>query len=156
MILAIDPGTTQSAYVVWDGETISEFGLLENGELKDLFIWVSALCQTAVIEQVKSYGMPVGESIFETVYWSGRFTEALENWGVAVNRIPRLDVKMHLCHTTRAKDSNITQALVDRFAPGVRNKGKGIKADPGFFYGFRRDVWQAFAVAVTYHDLNAN
>ena len=40
------------------------------------------------------------------------------------------------------------QALVDRFAPGQPNHGKGTKAEPGFFYGFRADVWQAFALAV--------
>jgi len=37
---------------------------------------------------------------------------------------------------------------VDRFAPGESNHGKGTKAEPGWFYGFAKDVWQATALAV--------
>ena len=66
---------------------------------------------------------------------------------------PRIQVKQHICHDSRAKDSNIIQALVDRFAYGERNRGKGTKKEPGFFYGFKADVWQAFALAVTWYDL---
>ena len=68
--------------------------------------------------------------------------------------MPRLKVKQHICHDSRAKDSNIIQALVDRFAYGQRNRGKGIKKEPGFFYGFKADIWQAFALAVTFFDQN--
>ena len=46
----------------------------------------------------------------------------------------------------RAKDSNIRQALIDRF--GV----VGTKKNPGWFYGVSKDVWAAIAVGVTYHD----
>ncbi|KHD34036.1 hypothetical protein NL50_18035, partial [Clostridium acetobutylicum] len=67
--------------------------------------------------------------------------------------IYRKDEKMNLCHSMKANDSTITQALVDRFAYGVRNHGKGTKKEPGWFYGFKKDIWQAYAVGVTYFDM---
>lgn len=67
-------------------------------------------------------------------------------------RIYRRDEKLCLCGTMAARDANIIQALVDRYAPGQPNRGKGTKKCPGFFYGFHADVWQAMAVAVTYFD----
>ncbi len=96
-------------------------------------------------------------SVFETVYWSGRFAEFVnQTCGMWVDRMPRMDVKMHLCRSPRAKDSNIMQALIDRYALNVRNRGKGTKAAPGFFYGFKSDIWAAFALAVTYYDLKVS
>jgi hypothetical protein len=47
----------------------------------------------------------------------------------------------------KAKDGNIRQALIDRFGP------VGTKKNPGWFYGFSGDVWQAYAVGVTYADM---
>jgi len=64
----------------------------------------------------------------------------------------RRDVKLNLCGSARAKASNIIQALVDRFASGEPNYGKGTKKTPGWFYGFKADVWQAYALGVTYID----
>ena len=65
-----------------------------------------------------------------------------------------LQEKLAICHSPRANDATIRQALIDRFAPGTPNKGKGTKKEPGWFYGFRADIWQAYAVGVTWADLN--
>ena len=59
----------------------------------------------------------------------------------------RKDEKINLCGNMKAKDSNIRQALIDRF--GV----VGTKKNPGWFYGVSKDVWQAIAVGVTYYDM---
>jgi len=151
--IAIDPGSTQSAYVIWDGIKIIEKEIIRNQALLFLLIKMSknkSLWDTPlVIEQIKSYGMAVGATVFDTVFWSGRFYQV---WKSDRHLMPRLEVKKHICHNGLAKDSNITQALIDRFAYGVRNKGKGVKKDPGFFYGFSKDIWQAFALAVTWFD----
>ena len=99
--------------------------------------------------------MPVGKSIFETVYWTGRFCASYDTANMPkryADRMPRKDVKMHLCQSMRAKDSTVSQALVDRFAPFEKNKGKGTKRNPGFFYGFKSDIWSAMALAVTFFD----
>ena len=152
-IMAIDPGNVESAYVVWDGCVIHSFGKVLNDEMLQLL--ESTVFDSVVIEQIKSYGMAVGESIFETCVWSGRFMQKVIHT-VSVNRIPRQEIKLHICKSSKAKDANVIQALIDRFAGDVSNKGKGTKKDPGFFYGFAKDVWQAFAVAVTYYDKYIN
>ena len=66
--------------------------------------------------------------------------------------IYRREVKINLCESLKANDSNIIQALIDRFAPNTSNKGKGTKKNQGWFYGFSKDIWQSYAVAVTYLD----
>lgn len=69
-----------------------------------------------------------------------------------MQKIFRREEKLYLCGRASAKDVNIRQALVDRYAPGQPNFGKGTKKNPGFFYGFSADMWAAMAVAVTYFD----
>lgn len=65
--------------------------------------------------------MAVGETVFETCVWVGRFIEAVSNYDIEYTKIYRKDEKMNLCQSMRAKDSNIRQALIDRFGI-VRNK----------------------------------
>jgi len=152
LILAIDPGNVESAYVVLD-ENLKpvEFGKWENNRLAFcLFdIILEHKIKHVAIEMIASYGMAVGESVFNTCVWVGRLTErAYSNVIVdKVTYIYRKDEKINLCHTMKAKDGNIRQALIDRF--GV----VGTKKSPGWFYGVSKDVWAAIAVGVTYHDM---
>ena len=154
-VLAIDPGDTESAYVVINATTCEplEFGKIANKDLRDR-IWTSHPTQKiagdlTAIEMIASYGMPVGAEVFETCVWIGRFHTAVEiSTGDEPTLVKRLPVKIHHCHSSKAKDSNVTQALVDRFTPGQPNFGNGTKATPGWFYGFAKDVWQAYALAV--------
>lgn len=151
VILAIDPGTVQSAWVLYDAEDgILSKGIEENrfllGALREGLGTIGAV---AVIEQVASYGMAVGAEVFETVFWSGKFAEAL--YPTPVHRITRKAVTLALCHSARAKDSNVRQALIDRFGGPL---AVGRKASPGALYGISRDLWAALAVAVVWSDLN--
>ena len=157
-IFAIDPGTTHSGYVVveHDGREITRVlsrGKLPNEELMRQLPYNVGHAEI-VVEMVASYGMAVGREVFETCVWIGRF---LQLGAVLPERQPRhivyrIEEKEALCHNSRAKDANIVQALVDRYAYGQPNHGKGTKASPGFFYGFSKDAWQAMAVAVTWLD----
>ncbi len=157
-VLAIDPGNTESAYVLIGSDyRPAYFDKMPNEDLRSALRY-NALgnADHIAIEMVASYGMSVGADVFETCVWIGRFAESLHvRTGQPPLLVKRHPVKMHLCHNTTARDSNIKQALVDRFASGVRNHGKGTKADPGWFYGFHRDIWQAYALAVYVADMAA-
>ena len=148
IVIAIDPGPVQSAILTWNGELIGVKEIEKNGNVLHLLSEMSVINHHLVIERVASYGMPVGVDVFETVYWTGRFVQRFKtaNPESPATRMPRMDVKMHICQNSRAKDSNIRQALIDRFGP------PGSKKAPGLTYGLKKDLWQAFAVAVTYFD----
>ena len=155
MILAIDPGNEKSAFVII-GRDLRPIEF-EKAENKELLARIPRLLDrygdlSLAIEMVASYGMPVGVSVFETCVWIGRLWQVC----IALPRkalVYRMDEKLCLCHDSRAKDANIRQALIDRFAPNTPNGGKGTKKAPGWFYGFSADVWQAYAVGVTYADM---
>ncbi|NUR82195.1 MAG: hypothetical protein HOQ21_17425, partial [Dermatophilaceae bacterium] len=150
-VLAIDPGNVESGYALIDADTrapikvdkVHNRDLLEM--LEDNEFELSLIYDRGAIEMIASYGMAVGKEVFETCVWIGRFQQAAE---IGMRLVYRCDVKLHHCHSAKAKDANIAQALIDRFASGEPNRGKGTKAAPGFFYGFRADIWQAYALAV--------
>lgn len=151
MILAIDPGNILSGYVVLDGDLRPvEFGKVDNYELKESLLDIinRYRIRNVAIECIASYGMSVGQTVFDTCIWIGRLTEKIVSHIDIddVTYISRKDEKMNLCYTMKAKDSNIRQALIDRF--GV----VGTKKEKGWFYGVSKDVWSAIAVGVTYHD----
>lgn len=154
-ILAVDPGPTESAYCLIDAETRQplEHRKIPNRSLAAYLIFSNP--DTVAIEMISSYGMAVGAEVFDTCVWIGRFDQVCRDQGVEAQLVKRGLVKMHLCHSTRANDSNIRQALVDRFSPGQANHGKGTKAAPGWFHGFAADVWAAYALAVYVADLAA-
>lgn len=147
---AVDPGTLQSALVVvrrsgpFGIEVLSADTLL-NAALLDR-LPQALFGSTLVLEQIASFGMPVGAEVFETVFWTGRFYEA---WPAAASRyrLPRSAIKMHLCQSMRAKDSNIRQALADRFGG---SNAWGTKRAPGPLYGVKGHEMAALAVAVTW------
>lgn len=155
-ILAIDPGNVQSAYCLIDEEyRIIEAAKAPNIEVQQA---IDRIAQNddveVVIEKVACYGMPVGKEVFDTCEWIGRFAEQLHNYwpGYEAKYIYRQEEKKLICHSMTAADSNIRRALIDRFAKFDFKNGKGTKKEPDFFYGFKADMWAAFAVGVTYLD----
>lgn len=155
-IIGIDPGNKESGYAVIEMPDFKlvEFRKLPNENLlrmlKGLGCWVA---DKIAIEMVGCYGMPVGKDIFETCVWIGRFEQVLRDGGYDINYIYRKDEKMCLCESMKAKDSNIRQSLINRYAKHDFKNGKGVKKNPDVFYGVSKDVWQAIAVAVTYWDM---
>ena len=146
-VLAIDPGNRQSAWCMIDVETLRPL-FFDKEENQVVLTAVQHIpYDSIVIERVASYGMAVGRDVFETCEWVGRFTQAAR---VPPDYVYRQEEKLHICGDSRAKDTNIRRALIDRFAQHDLKNGKGTKKNPDWFYGFSADVWAAYAVGITY------
>ncbi len=156
-VLAIDPGSEQSGYVVYDGEKLLCFGLASN---TDVVHGLSSLIRGyqheptkishLAIEFPRARGMLASNDLFVTCRWVGRFAQKYYECSpyAPVTFVDRKDVKMCICESPRAKDTNIRQALIDRW--GGKAKAIGLKATPGPLYGVKKDIWSALAVAVTW------
>lgn len=158
MVLAIDPGTRESGFVVWNGSKVIESGVAANDlMLRNIARLLAEGSEILAIEQIGHYGrgMPAGKEVFDTCRWIGRFTQ---HWiDVCAEKYPdrwgntycvlRPSVKTHLCGTPRAKDPNVRQAVFDRL-------GKpGTKREPGVTYGVTSHAVQALALALYVSDM---
>jgi hypothetical protein len=148
-ILAIDPGPVQSALVLLGPDRkILDASIKSNEKVAHLLRGGHRAFgfPHVAIEMIASYGMPVGAEVIETCCWIGRFEEAYVHKDL-MSRHFRKDIKLHLCGSSRARDSNVRQALVDYLGP------PGTKKNPGPTYGIKKDMWAALAVAVYAHNL---
>lgn len=159
-VIAIDPGTMASGVCIVRKDDFKPmaFGKLPNGRL---MMWIDSLLiemsiaekdAEAVIERMESHGQMVGSDTFITCEFIGYFTAKLEYMGLPVSYVKRFEEKRLFGHN----DAEIKRSLVDRFAYGQPNFGKGTKKEPGWFHGFKEDIWSAYAVAVTYIDREAS
>lgn len=140
-VIAIDPGTNESAILVWSGKVeLSQF--LPNTDIMELARGkLIGAGREVAIEMVACYGMPVGKEVFETCLMIGKLIEAFSSRGLKCSLFYRKDIKLYLCGSARAKDANIRQALIDKL--GV----VGTKKAPGPLYGISGHLWSALAVA---------
>lgn len=141
IILAVDPGTSLSGYLVMDTDTyeIIDKGKVENDVLTGMV--KTGYFDMLAIEGFQSFGMPVGKEVFDTAYYIGRLLQIAEDLGSKTRMVYRSDIKMHHCHTLMAKDANIRQVMLDRFG------AQGTKKSPGKTYGISKDIWSALAIA---------
>ena len=180
-LLAIDPGTKESAYVVMrDDYSATEHAKVQNQKLLDLitlgdFDVMVVECMEARTLNVKlkrgKDGKPlpmpmqkVGMETYEACYWIGRFMEAAYRRNMAVHRVYRSEERSTLVPSKKNKlpplpapvpksiDAQVRMALIRRFARHDRKNGKGRKNCPDVFYGFKTDMWNAFAVGVVHLD----
>ena len=158
-VLFIDPGSEQSGWVLYDvvGQGIMHHGLSQNDNVRKV-LYEERSCQHIgyehiVIEVPQPRGQMMTTQLVTTIIWIGRFIEA---WRGEWEAMDRAVVKMHLCGRTTAKDSNVRQALIDRFPQtgGGKTPSIGTKKQPGPLYGVKKDIWSALAMAVTWVDQN--
>jgi hypothetical protein len=153
VILAIDPGTTESGWCQFDGK-VQGSGVWPNSVLLAAVEGrprVGTIClafDSLAIEMFTSYGGRVGREVFETLVWIGRFQQAWYD-PEAAKLIYRKDVVAHLLpppkrqYKFRSTDANIRQAIIDKLGP------IGTKAQPGPLYGVKSHAWAAVGVALT-------
>ena len=162
--MAIDPGTTESAYVTFNTHSL---GVLECGKIpnEDMITKIAVNRPLKLlIEMIKSYGMPMGDTTIKTCVWIGRF---IQEHGGQVELIPRKTIVSELCKRVTAGDRNLRQALIDYFTEhrgnelgGGATPVVGTKKAPGPLYGVKKDIWSALALAVIwterlkYSDMN--
>jgi len=155
-IFAIDPGPEKSGIVYYIEETGSlNHGAVENNYdvLKHLEDFQHLSNPHIVIEDVSHFGMPAGKSLFDTAKWIGRFTQ---KWYTLTRQEPvlikRPTIKSVICNSTKAKDANVRQALIDRFPAtgGGKTPQIGTKTSPGPLLNVKSHTWSALAVAITY------
>lgn len=148
LILSIDPGNEKTGYALMRGKNVGKFGVEENWDMLSFISENSDTIDILAYEMIASYGMPVGKDIFQTCLWIGRFIQEFEKESVPIYR---KDVKLHLCGTFRAKDSNIRQAIIDKYSPegGGKTPQVGTKSKPGPLYGVNSHIWPAIGVGLT-------
>ena len=139
-VLAIDPGTTKSAFILWDGGRVHNLGIIENTALLHLFSSGDLMpYDFAAIERMANMGQRVGEEVMATVWWSGRFYEALSR-KTEVIRPYRTSIKKYL-GCGRGKDKHVRAALIDKHGVVGTTKNKGR------LFGISSHLWAALAVA---------
>src|SRR3990167_10442634 len=93
-IIGIDPGTSESAWVMVQATTPLAHAKERNSELLDSLRGGFNPADLVAIEMIASYGMPVGREVFETCLLIGRMVEAWEARGGTVRLVYRREVKL--------------------------------------------------------------
>lgn len=172
-IMAIDPGTTESAYVILDDQyQIISADKVGNDVVLSIIADAPGL-DAVIIEDIEprysstdrsAAGAVMGQSTIETIKAFGRFSWQASLRGLMVGSIFRRDERSCLIPTKRNglpplpetapkhADGQIRASLIRRFARHDQERGRGTKANPDTFYNFRGDMWQAMAVGVTWLD----
>lgn len=158
-VYAVDPGSAFSAIVALDmSERLPAITMAEKWANKDLldFLWQHENDGSVlVLEEVCGMGMAVGQEVFDTVFWTGRFVEA---WEGRWDRVTRNEVKVNLCGSARANDANVRKALIDRWGgpEAAQRATKGSKKKPAKQAGplgtLAEDTWSSLAVGLTWRD----
>ena len=177
-VLAVDPGTFESGVLWYSSEgKIHLPDIMENEKVFECLVFPppeilrESRAGTLAIEAIACYGEAIGVETLETELLIGRLAQAwlgntavriLRHTELATKRIKTLlgangkkvilvyrkEVCSHLCNTANAKDTNVHQAIVDRYGPSM-SKAKGTKKNPGLLFGIRSHLWSTLGVAIT-------
>lgn len=143
-ILAIDPGTTRSAWVWMSDGVIGMRGIDANDDVREQLIGLRHHQTVVVIEDIEPRQQPLGREVADTLRWIGRFMEAARP--LPVHLVTRRAVTAHhVDGGTRYADKRIRAALIDRYGAGSERKG-------GPLHGIVKDLWSALAIGLYWAD----
>lgn len=142
-VLAIDPGTHESGFCLFDGRVISS-GVMPNEDL--LKVVHDDRSDILAIEGFKARGNVIDNNCVQTIRWEGRFLQA---WGSPddVVLVPRQEVKKALGLPGSSNDTKVNARLRELVGD------KGTKASPGPTYGVVSHAWAALGVAYAAHKM---
>ena len=176
MQLFIDPGSTQSGYVIIDerDNSIVGSGKLDNSILMGM---IDEFKSAVIIETPYPRGQTPSWQLFETCIWIGRMKQIALDQHIPVHHMDRNDVKRHIAGGTRAKDGDIRRAVIARYGgePALKRgkckqcKGRGTvrkitcssckgsgRVTKGVLADITADAWQALAMAITYREIGVS
>jgi len=156
-VLAIDPGSEQSALVWFDAAMQRPVNAADgpNEYIRDLLLIHRAMNDLLIIELTKPYTRQtknghayVPTEVQTAAFEAGRMAEA---WGKDFELMTRTDVKKWLLGRATGTDANVRDCLYDRYG-GSRKAAVGTKKQPGPLHGIVKDQMAALAVAVAWND----
>lgn len=193
-LIAIDPGNKTSGWVSFEpwpsepgGLILERVGIDDNDRILRAFSHLDTtlgnslyVAERVLVETPSPRGMPTAAEEMDTLIQIGRIIDTCEAQQLPWSMVFRGPVKLHLTGKVAANDSNIRQALIDRFggdtiAVGGKKckacKGKGWRGRkhdpcevgtsdgdicwesvPGPLYGVTSHAWAALAVACYWVD----
>ena len=148
-VLAIDPDPNGGSWVLFGADQkITCHGWREPIEKLCYFIRDWGV-ENVVVENLQSYGMSAGASMFDTAKSIGELRGCCRGRALFDDTLTRPYIKAALCKSVRAKDANVRAALIDLYG-GDKRAAIGLKASPGPLYGITKDRWAALALAVVW------
>lgn len=145
LVLGIDPGPVETAFALVD----ASYRVIRADKVPtDAVLEAIRTSPPGVvaIESIQSYGMAVGQSVFQTCYAIGRIQQRCKDHGVPFAMYPRPEYARRICGVGKISDAIVRQALCLRF-------GGDAKGEPLNLLKGNSDKRSAFAVAVYHLDL---
>lgn len=160
-ILAIDTGSHDSAYVLYNEDTqqLADKNKLPNLQCIQKFkkYLDKGQISKVLIEQTSSNGIPVGMEVFMNCEIIGFFVGFLKQYPVSVELIFRKTVKMALCGAIRkVTDASVNLMVREEFGedntqkrPNLFYFNDEVKENNGLQW-MNNDVWASLAIILTY------
>lgn len=156
-ILAIDPGPDNFHWVELEWSDFGAGLLGVKFKTESLDTWESWPTQSntffdgVVIERPLPYGVNLSKHLERTIRVVGRLEQFYRERCGAPILLGRKAAIGLLGLPGNCGDSNVNTLIWSEFGDGTRKSCVGTKKEPGPFYGFKRDYWQAFALGWAYY-----